>query len=136
MEPAYLYTYVTITETLPRESGDVAVEKTGEERVAITERVDRWKRQLRAELPDYMVPDVYEILPSFPLTSNGKIDRSRLPDRETGGAIVSFRRKGKRKKNWRVFGRKCSSGRRSDGKTTSSNAAASAKSDGARCESA
>jgi thioesterase domain-containing protein len=34
---------------------------------------------LRKELPDYMIPNVYIILESFPLTANGKIDQKALP---------------------------------------------------------
>jgi amino acid adenylation domain-containing protein len=34
---------------------------------------------LRAQLPDYMVPNIFVALSSFPLTPNGKIDRSALP---------------------------------------------------------
>ncbi len=34
---------------------------------------------LRAALPDYMVPSLWETLDAFPLTANGKIDRKRLP---------------------------------------------------------
>jgi len=37
------------------------------------------RRHLSGVLPDYMVPHHYIWLESFPLTSNGKIDRKRLP---------------------------------------------------------
>jgi acyl carrier protein len=33
-----------------------------------------------------MIPSLFMILPSFPLTPNGKIDRQALPGPETGGA--------------------------------------------------
>ncbi|MET3038563.1 non-ribosomal peptide synthetase [Chryseobacterium sp. NRRL B-14859] len=38
------------------------------------------REYLRGVLPDYMVPGHYIQLESFPLTSNGKIDRGNLPD--------------------------------------------------------
>jgi amino acid adenylation domain-containing protein len=38
---------------------------------------------LGARLPPYMVPRQIALLPSFPLTPNGKIDRKALPDHES-----------------------------------------------------
>ena len=38
------------------------------------------RRQLRRQLPDFMVPSVVLALNSMPLTPNGKIDRNALPD--------------------------------------------------------
>jgi len=37
------------------------------------------KNQLKAQLPDYMVPAHLILLPSMPLTANGKLDRRALP---------------------------------------------------------
>lgn len=34
---------------------------------------------LKKFLPDYMMPEVYYFLPSFPVNQNGKIDRKKLP---------------------------------------------------------
>jgi acyl-CoA synthetase (AMP-forming)/AMP-acid ligase II len=35
-------------------------------------------QSLRAKLPEYMIPSRVEVLPSIPLTSNGKVDYRRL----------------------------------------------------------
>ena len=43
------------------------------------ELVQKWKDNLIAELPSYMVPDDFFALKSFPLTPNAKIDRKALP---------------------------------------------------------
>ena len=42
--------------------------------------IDNVKSSLTAELPHYMVPSAFVLLPSFPLTPNGKIDRKALPE--------------------------------------------------------
>ena len=40
----------------------------------------RWKEALKKILPDYMVPDLFKIIPAMPLMLNGKIDRQALPN--------------------------------------------------------
>jgi acyl carrier protein len=37
------------------------------------------RSHLSKELPDYMIPSYFEFLEKIPLTTNGKIDRKRLP---------------------------------------------------------
>jgi acyl-CoA synthetase (AMP-forming)/AMP-acid ligase II/acyl carrier protein len=44
------------------------------------------RRQLQANLPEYMVPQHFEELSSIPLTPNGKVDRQALPKPQAAGA--------------------------------------------------
>ncbi|WLH88802.1 non-ribosomal peptide synthetase [Pseudomonas sp. FP453] len=49
-----------------------------------SERLDRIKQRLRAELPEYMVPLHWLWLDRLPLNANGKLDRKALPSLEIG----------------------------------------------------
>jgi acyl carrier protein len=42
--------------------------------------LDAARLALREALPRYMVPDHVVVLPAFPLTANGKVNRALLPD--------------------------------------------------------
>jgi amino acid adenylation domain-containing protein len=48
------------------------------------------RRSLRQSLPDYMVPSTIMVLPSWPLTANGKLDRKALPDSGMVGRESAF----------------------------------------------
>lgn len=48
--------------------------------------VNDWKKALGKQLPAYMVPTKFTILPAFPLTANGKIDRKALISSNFTGA--------------------------------------------------
>jgi hypothetical protein len=43
-----------------------------------TDQIANWKFWLEGKLPSYMIPSIFVELPSFPLTSNGKVDRRKL----------------------------------------------------------
>ncbi|MFL1551428.1 non-ribosomal peptide synthetase [Pseudomonas sp. D47] len=49
-----------------------------------SDRLDRIKQRLRAELPEYMVPLHWLWLERLPLNANGKLDRKALPALEIG----------------------------------------------------
>ncbi len=53
---------------------------TGPKDSAAGEELRNW---LRAQLPEYMIPEAVIVLDKLPLTSNGKVDRGALPDPET-----------------------------------------------------
>jgi thioesterase domain-containing protein/acyl carrier protein len=53
-------------------------------------------RNLRRTLPEYMVPAAIVMLPAFPLTSHGKIDRAALPDPD----VLAARRTGTHAAPW------------------------------------
>ena len=67
---------------------------SGEEAVATEEQRSALRRhlreQLRATLPDYMVPAYLTWLDALPLTPNGKLDRKALPQPDIGGSQQGY----------------------------------------------
>ncbi|MFL5387009.1 MAG: amino acid adenylation domain-containing protein, partial [Longimicrobiaceae bacterium] len=85
-----------------REAAVTAWEHRGETRLAayvVAEGAEpspaALREQVRAHLPEYMVPDAVAFLPALPHTPNGKVDRLALPapqpDREGAGEYVAPR---------------------------------------------
>ena len=52
--------------------------KVCQSNAAIIDAIDKIKKQIRIELPDYMIPAMWNFLPEFPTTINGKIDGKKL----------------------------------------------------------
>ncbi|RAS71104.1 amino acid adenylation domain-containing protein [Lentzea atacamensis] len=67
-------------------SGVVVVTQEGKLAAAITGNAEDVLDFLRDRLPPAMVPDTVTVLPSLPLTANGKIDRKRLAAELRGSA--------------------------------------------------
>ncbi|MGB5976897.1 MAG: amino acid adenylation domain-containing protein [Cyclobacteriaceae bacterium] len=64
---------------------DVRTDEQGDKYLCaylVTEYLDEEaiRIHLRHSLPDYMVPDSFVAMEALPLTSNGKVDRKKLPD--------------------------------------------------------
>jgi amino acid adenylation domain-containing protein len=45
------------------------------------------RKYLQAHLPDYMIPNAFVVLDSFPLTTNGKVDRAALPAPDSANSL-------------------------------------------------
>ena len=50
----------------------------------------QWQSVLRSALPDYMVPARLILLPEWPLTPNGKVDRKALPDPDIQQRLMPY----------------------------------------------
>jgi amino acid adenylation domain-containing protein len=49
--------------------------------------IDNLQRHMQSKAPDYMRPAAMTILPQFPLTTNGKIDRRALPEIDSPASV-------------------------------------------------
>jgi amino acid adenylation domain-containing protein/non-ribosomal peptide synthase protein (TIGR01720 family) len=52
---------------------------TGADAPTLTQLIESIRPQLKAQLPEYMVPTQWVLLENLPLTPNGKLDRKALP---------------------------------------------------------
>jgi amino acid adenylation domain-containing protein len=62
----------------PRLVGYIVLEEDNGEADFKTQ-IHNWQQALLAELPEYMVPDDFVLVPAIPITPNGKTDRKALP---------------------------------------------------------
>jgi acyl carrier protein len=49
-----------------------------------------WRAHIASLLPDHMVPSAWVVMPSMPLSPNGKVDRRALPEPATDGPSSKF----------------------------------------------
>jgi len=52
--------------------------------------INSLRQQLKARLPDYMIPGAFMVLPQWPLTGNGKINVSQLPQHSADAARAEY----------------------------------------------
>ena len=57
----------------------VATDKQSDSQDENNQHIETYRQALMANLPDYMVPSVFVMLKTLPMTSNGKVDHKALP---------------------------------------------------------
>lgn len=67
---------MNLTDTAPR---DFVNEPYAPLPTVTKEQIRAWRQAAAQSLPDYMVPTDFVVVPRFPITPNGKLDRKALP---------------------------------------------------------
>ncbi len=59
------------------------------QKILAADLIHQWQAYLKEKLPDYMLPSAFVLLDEFPLMSNGKIDRAKLPEPNRSALVTS-----------------------------------------------
>ncbi|PHN79746.1 non-ribosomal peptide synthetase [Pseudomonas syringae] len=84
--PAVHEAVITAREDIPGDKRLVAYYTQSAEHTAVD--IETLRGHLQQQLPEYMVPAIYVLLDTMPLTPNGKLDRKALPAPD-GDALIS-----------------------------------------------
>jgi polyketide synthase PksJ len=70
---------ITAKEIIAGEISLVAYIVSDEDKDSNAIKTEQLRKLLKDKLPDYMIPSVFILMDSFPMTPNGKVDRKALP---------------------------------------------------------
>jgi amino acid adenylation domain-containing protein len=87
-QPLVKQALVMVREDVPGDPRLVAYVATGEQAESASDLSGRLRTSLQSQLPTYMLPSAIIVLPSLPLTRNGKIDIKALPATNALGNAV------------------------------------------------